>query len=222
MSQPFIYCLFIRVHVLLRSRGVRLLSHQVVKVRSERFQELARAWLSNFPGDLMSNVIWFRKAVNIACRRAWHVPQWHPKLSSLGNFFESVEVIIDVPYSTLLVNCVFNPLRSYSNLHRTHQQFFKSFLPSTVNVRVPVFGCIWSSSPSLPSILLCTPRKKCLCLKPPESELFLAVSPKKENKKRKYEQESIFYQFIPSSSAFCSALEPWCTIKINVLLFFCT
>lgn len=138
-------------------------------------------------------------------------------------FAESVEVIIDVPYSTPLVNSVFNPLRFYSNLHRTHQQFFRSFLPSTVSVRVPAFGCIWSSSPSLPSISLCTPWKKCLCLKPPRKWTFSCrFFSKKENKKGKYEQESIFYQFIPSSSAFCSALEPWCTIKINVLLFFCT
>lgn len=71
-------------------------------------------------------------------------PQRHPQavISLSETFAESVEVIIDVPYSTPLVNSVFNPLRFYSNLHRTHQQFFKSFLPFTVNVRVPAFGCI--------------------------------------------------------------------------------
>lgn len=180
------------MHVLLRSRGVRFLSHQVVKIRNESdSRNLLEHDSDNLPGDFMSN------AIRICKQRTSHVARLDTSpaapqavISLSETFVESVEVIIDGPHSTPLVNSVFNPLRFYSNLHRTHQQFFKSFLPSTVDVRVPAFGCIWSSSPSLPSPYV-HPRKKCLCLKPPpETELF---SPKRRKIRKENSSKKVFF-----------------------------
>lgn len=152
----------------------------------------------------MSNVIRIRKQWTSHVARPDTSPAAPPSCHlsfSRKTFVESVEVIIDVPYSARIVNSVFNPLRFYSNLHRTHQQFFESFLPSTVNVRVPAFGCIWSSSPCLPSFAsrLCTLWKKCLCLKPPpESELFLRRRKiRKENTSKKVFFISSFHPAAP-------------------------